>query len=66
MDAKEKFTVKITDRGIEIISTAEGKENRMNFTAGEALMLLDILEHEAPKLKQIAQESSPLPIRIEF
>lgn len=66
MDTKEKFTVKISDQGVEIISTADGKENRMNFTAGEALMLLDILQNEAPQLKQMAQDSSPLPVWIEF
>jgi len=38
---KEKFTIKITDRGIVILS---GEEKSLHFTAGEALMLLDILK----------------------
>ena len=39
----EKFTIKVTDNGIVVIGE---KGNRMEFSAGEALMLLDILKNE--------------------
>ena len=58
---KEKFTIRITDSGMAILS-GEGKS--LHFTAGEALMLLDILRNEEPKLKQMAEEARPIPIEI--
>ena len=58
---KEKFTIIITDSGMAILS-GEGKS--LHFTAGEALMLLDILRNEEPKLKQMAEEARPIPIQI--
>ena len=57
----EKFTIRITDSGLVIIS---GAEMSLHFTAGEALMLLDILKNEEPKLKQMAEEARPIPIQI--
>lgn len=57
----EKFTIKVTGEGVEILSR-DGK--RMHFSAGEALMLLDVLRNEEPKLRQMADEASPIPIRI--
>jgi len=57
----EKFTISVTDRGV-IITGKEG--NRMEFSAGEALMLLDILKDEEVKLRKIAQKASPLPVKI--
>ena len=57
----EKFTIRITDNGMAILS-GEGKS--LHFTAGEALMLLDILRNEEPKLKQMAEETRRIPIQI--
>jgi len=57
----EKFTINITDRGV-IITGKKG--NSMEFSAGEALMLLDILKDEEAVLRKIAEEASPLPIKI--
>ena len=61
-EIQEKFSIKITDKGVLIIS---GEEKSLHFTAGEALMLLDILRSEEPKLKQMAEEASPIPIKIQ-
>ena len=61
LETKEKFTFKVTDDGLDIFS---GGERALHFTAGEALMLLDILQNEESNLKRIADESSPIPIRI--
>jgi hypothetical protein len=58
---REKFTVRITDSGV-VIRSGEGKS--LHFTAGEALMLLDILRNEEPKLKQMAEEARPMPIQV--
>jgi len=57
---REKFTIRITDSGMVVLSE-EGKS--LHFTAGEALMLLDILKNEEPKLKQMAEEARPMPMR---
>ena len=59
----EKFTISVTDRGV-IITGKE--ENSMEFSAGEALMLLDILKDEEAKLRKIAEEASPLPVKIKI
>ena len=58
----EKFTIEITDNGLDIFS---GGERVLHFTAGEALMLLDILQNEEANLRQMADDASPIPIRIE-
>ena len=58
---KEKFTIKMKDDGIDIIGE-DGKS--LYFTASEALMLLDILRNEEPNLKQMAEEASPMPMKI--
>jgi len=58
---KEKFIIRITDEGMEISS---GKGRRMAFSACDALMLLDILKAEEEHLRKIADEASPLPIRL--
>jgi hypothetical protein len=60
---KEKFTLKVTDAGFTILAK-DG--TRLDFSAGEALMLLDVLKNEELELKKIAEESSPLPIRFNF
>jgi len=58
----ERFTIRITDSGMAILS-GEGKS--LHFTAGEALMLLDILRNEEAKLRQMAEEARPIPIQID-
>ncbi len=56
----EKLTIKITDSGIVILS---GEENSLHFTSGEALMLLDILKNEEPRLRKMAEEALSIPIK---
>jgi hypothetical protein len=57
----EKFTIRVTDSGLFIMDQ-EGKS--LNFSAGEALMLLDILTNEEAELKAMAEKASPLPVTI--
>jgi hypothetical protein len=57
----EKFTITITDRGVLV--TGEN-ETRMEFSAGEALMLLDILKNEEIELRKMAESASPLSLNI--
>ena len=59
----EKFTIKVTDSEVVIIGE-EG--NRLKFSAGEALMLLDVLKNEEAELKKMAEEKSPMPVKIQF
>ena len=59
----EKFTIRITDHGIVIIGE-EG--NTLEFSAGEALMLLDVLKNEEVGLRRMAEEASPLPVKIQI
>ena len=58
---KEKFTVEITKSGVDILG---GDGQVLHFTALEALMLLDILRNEEAELKRMAEEASPIPIKI--
>lgn len=59
--ATERFTIEITENGLAIT----GREGLiLRFTAGEALMLLDILTEEEQRLRNMAQEASPGPIKI--
>lgn len=58
---REKFTIKRTDTGVVIIDE-EGK--RLQFSAAEALMLLDVLKNEKSELKKIAEGEAPLPFKI--
>jgi hypothetical protein len=60
-DFAEKRTIRITDNGV-LITDPEG--NALKFTAGEALMLLDILTNEATRLRDMAQEASPFPVKV--
>lgn len=60
---KERFVIRMTDEGMEI---ASGKRRPMRFTACEALMVLDILQQEEHNLRKIADEASPLPVRMRF
>ena len=62
LETREKFTIEVTDNGLDIFS---GGERVLHFTAGEALMLLDILQNEEANLRQMADDASPIPIRIE-
>jgi len=57
----EKFTIKITDSGLVV--TGE-KGNQLEFSAGEALMFLDILKNEEAELRKMAEAGSPLPLNI--
>ena len=57
----EKFTIKVTDHGV-VITGKEG--NSLEFSAGEALMLLDILKNEESELRKRAEEASPLSVEI--
>ena len=57
----EKFTIKVTDKGVIVIGE---KGDRLEFSAGEALMLLDILKNEEVELRKMAEAASPLPLNI--
>jgi len=59
--ATEKFTIQIVEQGVLVID----QEGRcISFTAGEALMLLDILRCEEIRLREMAEKASPFPIHI--
>jgi len=58
----EKFSITITDGGELIL---RDRKNRLHFTAGEALMVLDILKREEANLRNMAEEVSPIPIRLQ-
>ena len=57
----DKFTIEVTKTGVFILSS-EGIS--LEFTAGEALMLLDILKNEELELRKIADKASPMPLNI--
>ena len=57
----EKFTIEVTDKGVVVIGE---KGDRLEFSAGEALMLLDILKNEEVELRKKAEAASPLPLNI--
>jgi hypothetical protein len=57
----EKFTIEI--KGSDIHITGRDGQ-RPHFTAGEALMLLDILKNEEEKLKRMSGEASPIPTKL--
>jgi len=59
---RDRFTIEIRQRGLVITS---GKGVSLEFTAGEALMLLDILTAEQERLRNMAREASPGPIKIQ-
>jgi len=59
----EKFTIEVKDSGV-MIHGGEGQS--LFFTPIEALMLLDILKAEEVRLKTLAEEKSPLPIKIKL
>ena len=57
----ERFTIEITENGLAITG---GEGLNLRFTACEALMLLDVLTEEEQRLRKMAQEASPGPIKI--
>ena len=57
----EKFTIKVTDSGVVVIGE---NGTRMEFSAGEALMFLDILKNEEVELRKMADSASPLSLNI--
>ena len=57
----KKFTIKVTDNGVIVIGE---KETRMEFSAGEALMLLDILKNEETELRKMAESASPMSLNL--
>lgn len=61
IETTEKFTIRVSDMGVDVRS---GEGQKLHFTASEALMLLDILRHEEEFLRRKTEEASPLPIRI--
>lgn len=62
-EARERFTIRVSDGGLKI-RCHEGGE--VNLSAAEALMLLDILTNEKPELMRLAAEASPMPMRIQY
>jgi hypothetical protein len=62
-ESTERYSITVGEGGLEIHGTS-GKS--LSFSAAEALMLLDILKNEEEKLKLLAEQASPLPIRIRF
>jgi hypothetical protein len=61
VEFREKYTIRVTDRGLVIT----GKEDKsLEFSAVEALMLLDVLKGEEAELRKIAEEASPISLRI--
>ena len=63
LEAVERFTIEITDKGMDILNR-EGTS--LSFSPVEALMLLDILKHEEGNLRKMADKASPLPMQIHF
>ena len=57
----EKFTIKVSETGVVV--TGE-KGDRLEFSAVEALMLLDILKNEEVALRKMADAASPMPVKI--
>jgi len=57
----DKFGIEIAGKGV-VITSEDGVS--LQFTALEALMLLDILQNEKPRLRGMADEASPCPIKI--
>jgi hypothetical protein len=60
---KEKFTISVTGKGLRIIGR---QDTGLEFSAAEALMLLDILRDEEKNLRAMADNQSPAPLRFDF
>ena len=56
----EKFTIKVTEIGI-VVTGKDG--NRLEFSAIEALMLLDILKNEEAELRAMADAAAPMSVK---
>ena len=56
----EKFTIEVTEIGI-VVTAKNG--NRLEFSAIEALMLLDILKNEEAELRTMADAASPMSVK---
>lgn len=66
-NATERLTVRIDDDSLVIVQPDEnGAPFQLRLTAGDALMLLDILQNESEKLEAMAAEAAPIPIRFDF
>lgn len=59
--ATEKFSVVFTDRGVLI---QDIRKRTLKLSAGEALMILDILKNEEYSLREKAKADSPFQINI--
>jgi hypothetical protein len=57
----EKFDISVKEDGL-LIRGEDGMS--MHFSAVEELMLLDILKIEETTLRRMADDASPLPIRV--
>ena len=57
----EKFTIEVTEIGF-VVTGEDG--DRLEFSAIEALMLLDILKNEEPELRKMADATSPMSVKI--
>ena len=55
----EKLAIEITESGEVIL---RGQNNLLKLTAGEAIMLLDILRNEEENLKKTGEKASPISI----
>jgi len=57
----EKLAIEIMESGEVIL---KGQYSLLKLTAGEAIMLLDILRNEEGKPRKMAEEASPLCIHL--
>ncbi len=57
----EKFKIEVTETGVVVTGENEG---RLEFSAVEALMLLDILKNEEAELRKMADAASPMSVKI--
>ena len=58
---KENFTIEFKEYGVLI---RDGGKKTLKFTAGEALMLLDILKNEETLLRKKAEKASPIGLSV--
>jgi hypothetical protein len=56
-----KFKIEVTEIGVIVTGENEG---RLEFSAIEALMLLDILKNEESELRKMADAASPMSVKI--
>jgi hypothetical protein len=62
-NSSERYVITVGDAGLEI---RDSKGKTLSLTAAEALMLLDILKTEEEKLRQMADQASPMPVRFQL